>query len=394
MKILQLNPAFYPAFAYGGTVNVSYNLAKALAKRGHDVTVFTSDTIDKHTRQNDLYVEHEGMKIFYFRNVSNLLAWHRYLLYPGLIRALKDHIQDFDIVHLHGTRNFQNIIAAHYAKKYGIPYVIQPHGSLPKIVAKQKLKMIYDVFWGKDILKSASKIIAVSGSEVEQFRQVDIPDEKINVIPNGINDVSPTDLPPAGQFRERYDIHEKHIILYVGRIHKRKGIDFLIHAFNSFIQTWTGDDVTLVIVGPDDGYRSTLENLVEQLGLSEKARFIGYAPTLTAAYQDADVLVYPSIYEIFGLVPFEALLCGTPVIVTDDCGCGELIEEAECGYLVHYGDVAGLSETLRKALDHPDVNTRMVEAGRRYVEEHLAWENVVKLVEEMYENVVVPKHQC
>jgi glycosyltransferase involved in cell wall biosynthesis len=334
------------------------------------------------------------MKIFYFRNVSNLLAWHRYLLYPGLIRALKDHIQDFDIVHLHGTRNFQNIIAAHYAKKYGIPYVIQPHGSLPKIVAKQKLKMIYDVFWGKDILKSASKIIAVSGSEVEQFRQVDIPDEKINVIPNGINDVSPTDLPPAGQFRERYDIHEKHIILYVGRIHKRKGIDFLIHAFNSFIQTWTGDDVTLVIVGPDDGYRSTLENLVEQLGLSEKARFIGYAPTLTAAYQDADVLVYPSIYEIFGLVPFEALLCGTPVIVTDDCGCGELIEEAECGYLVHYGDVAGLSETLRKALDHPDVNTRMVEAGRRYVEEHLAWENVVKLVEEMYENVVVPKHQC
>jgi len=394
VKILQLNPAFYPAFAYGGTVNVSYNLAKALAKRGHDVTVFTSDTIDKHTRQNDLYVEHEGMKIFYFRNVSNLLAWHRYLLYPGLIRALKDHIQDFDIVHLHGTRNFQNIIAAHYAKKYGIPYVIQPHGSLPKIVAKQKLKMIYDVFWGKDILKSASKIIAVSGSEVEQFRQVDIPDEKINVIPNGINDVSPTDLPPAGQFRERYDIHEKHIILYVGRIHKRKGIDFLIHAFNSFIQTWTGDDVTLVIVGPDDGYRSTLENLVEQLGLSEKARFIGYAPTLTAAYQDADVLVYPSIYEIFGLVPFEALLCGTPVIVTDDCGCGELIEEAECGYLVHYGDVAGLSETLRKALDHPDVNTRMVEAGRRYVEEHLAWENVVKLVEEMYENVVVPKHQC
>ena len=67
VKILQLNPAFYPAFAYGGTVNSSYNLSKALAKRGHDVTVFTSDTVDKHTRQRELYLEHEGIKIHYFR---------------------------------------------------------------------------------------------------------------------------------------------------------------------------------------------------------------------------------------------------------------------------------------------------------------------------------------
>jgi len=388
VKILQLNPAFYPAFAYGGTVNVSYNLAKSLAKRGHDVTVFTSDTIDERTRQKDLYVEHEGVKIHYFRNVSNLLAWHRYLLYPGLIRALRDHIQEFDIVHLHGTRNFQNIVAAHYANKYGVPYVVQPHGSLPRIVAKQGLKKLYDAIWGNKILEHASRVIAVSGNEVEQFRQAGIPDEKITVIPNGVNYVSPTDLPPARQFREQYSIHEKHIILYVGRIHKIKGIDFLIRAFNSFIQTWTGDDVTLIIVGPDDGYRSTLEGLVEQLGLSDKVRFIGFMSPLAAAYQDADILVYPSTYEIFGLVPFEALLCGTPVIVTDDCGCGELIKEAECGHLVHYGDVPGLAETLKSALEHPDINKRMVEAGRRYIEEHLTWESVVKQVEEMYESCV------
>ena len=84
--------------------------------------------------------------------------------------------------------------------------------------------------------------------------------------------------------------------------------------------------------------------------------------------------------------PFEALLCGTPVIVTDDCGCGELIKEAECGHLVHYGDVPGLAETLKSALEHPDINKRMVEAGRRYIEEHLTWESVVKQVEEMYES--------
>ncbi|NQS73555.1 MAG: glycosyltransferase family 4 protein [Methanoculleus sp.] len=94
------------------------------------------------------------------------------------------------------------------------------------------------------------------------------------------------------------------------------------------------------------------------------------------------------IERIFSTIPSKSCSARLPVIVTDDCGCGELIKEAGCGYLVHYGDVAGLGETLRSALEHPDVNRRMVEAGRRYIEEHLAWESVVKQVEEMYEGCV------
>jgi glycosyltransferase involved in cell wall biosynthesis len=379
MKILQVIPYFAPR--WGGDVNVCYSLSKELSKLGHDVTIITTDFEYDQGYARSL----ENVKVIPFRRVANL---GMFLYSPEMKGWLRSNIPKYDIVHLHSFRSYQNNIVSKYAKKFNVPYIVQPHGSLPRIVEKESLKQLYDVVWGNEILKSASKIVAVSGNEVGQFRQVGIPDEKITVIPNGVNYVSPTDLPPAGQFREQYSIHEKHIILYVGRIHKIKGIDFLIRAFNSFIQTWTGDDVTLVIIGPDDGYRSVLEGLVEQLGLSDKVRFIGFMSPLAAAYQDADVLVYPSTYEIFGLVPFEALLCGTPVIVTDDCGCGELIKEAECGYLVHYGDVTGLAETLRSALEHPDVNRRMVEAGRQYVEEHLAWESVVKQVEEMYEGCV------
>jgi glycosyltransferase involved in cell wall biosynthesis len=385
MRILQLNPAFYPATSYGGTITASYNLTKALARRGHDVTVFTSDTIDERTRQKGRYIEHEGLKIHYFKNLSNTLAWHRFFFYPGLILALKNQIQSFDVVHLHDTRNFQNIVAVHYAKKYGIPYFVQPHGSLPRIIEKKNLKKLYDVLWGNDILKYASKVIAVSETEVEQFRQAGIPQSKIAVVPNGVDDISLTDLPIPGKFREQQSITEKHIILYVGRIHKRKGIDFLIRAYKLFLQTWTGEDVILIIGGPDDGYRSILETLVEQLGVADKVRFIGFIPSLVTAYQDADVLVYPSTYEIFGLVPFEALLCGTPAIVTDDCGCGEIIKNARCGHLVHYGDEAGLSEVLRYVLTHPEENKEMVESGRRYIEEYLVWDSVVKQMEKTYE---------
>jgi len=379
MKILQVIPFFTPSL--GGSVTIPYQLSHWLAEEGHEVTIITTD----YKYDPDYAQSLENVEVIPFRQVAHLGL---FLYSPGMRGWLKTNISIYDVVHLHNFRSYQNNIVCKYAKEFKVPYIVQPHGSLPRIVEKEGLKRLYDIVWGNGILEHASKIVAVSRNEVGQFRQAGIPDEKITVIPNGVNYVSPTDLPPAGQFREQYGIHEKHIILYVGRIHKIKGIDFLIRAFNSFIQTWTGDDVTLVIIGPDDGYRSVLEGLVEQLGLSDKVRFIGFMSPLAAAYQDADVLVYPSTYEIFGLVPFEALLCGTPVIVTDDCGCGEIIEEAECGYLVHYGDVAGLAETLRSALEHPDVNKGMVEAGRRYIEEHLAWESVVKQAEEMYESCV------
>ena len=385
MKILQLNPTFYPATAYGGTVTVSYNLSKALAKRGHDVTIYTSDSLDEHTRQTESYVEHEGLKIHYFRNVNNSLAWRRFYLYPGIISSLKKHIKSFDIVHLHDTRNFQNIVAAHYAKKNCVPYVVQPHGSLPRIVEKRGLKKLYDILWGNNILEHASKIIAVSKAEVEQFKEAGIPEEKITIIPNGIDATPIDDSPSFGQFRKQQGIKEKYMILYIGRVHKRKGIDFLIRAYSSFLQTWTGEEVTLVIGGPDDGFRPFLEKLVEQLGLKDKVRFIGFVPSLASAYRDSNVLIYPSTYEIFGLVPFEAILHGTPVIVTDDCGCGEIIKEAKCGQLVHYGDEAGLSEALRYVLTHPEENKTMVESGRRYIEEYLVWDSIVKEMEKIYE---------
>jgi len=378
MKILQVIPFFTPSL--GGSVTIPYQLSHWLAEEGHEVTIITTD----YKYDPDYAQSLENVEVIPFRQVAHLGL---FLYSPGMRGWLKTNISIYDVVHLHNFRSYQNNIVCKYAKEFKVPYIVQPHGSLPRIVEKEGLKRLYDIVWGNGILEHASKIVAVSRNEVGQFRQAGIPDEKITVIPNGVNYVSPTDLPPAGQFREQYGIHEKHIILYVGRIHKIKGIDFLIRAFNFFIQTWTGDDVTLVIIGPDDGYRSVLEGLVEQLGLSDKVRFTGFMSPLSAAYQDADVLIYPSTYEIFGLVPFEALLCGTPVIVTDGCGCGEIIKEAECGYLVHYGDVAGLGEKLRYALEHPDVNRGMVEAGRRYIEERLAWESVVKQVEEMYEGL-------
>lgn len=375
MKILQVIPFFSPSF--GGSVTSPYHLSRWLAMRGHEVTVLTTDYQFDPGYADSL----KNITVVPVHSPANLGL---FIYSPGIAAWLKSNIKAFDLIHLHNFRSYQNNIVSKYAYLHHIPYIVQPHGSFPRIMQKERLKRLYDLLWGDDILKHAKKIVAVSHSEEAQFRDAGIPDWKIQIIPNGINLLSVSDRTHKGEFRERLGLQGKRIILFVGRIHKIKGIDFLIHAFNSFVKSRDADDVVLVIVGPDDGYRVVLENLIGELGLSCRVTLVDYLSTVGLAYQDADLLVYPSRYEIFGLVPLEALLYGTPVIVTNGCGCGEIVMEAGCGYLVRFGDVSGLSEMMGYVLNHPEENSRKVKNGQRYIEANLSWESVVKQMEDTY----------
>jgi glycosyltransferase involved in cell wall biosynthesis len=298
---------------------------------------------------------------------------------------LKANIKNFDIIHMHNFRSYQNNVVHYYAKKYDIPYILHAHGGIPRIIEKQNLKKLYDLVWGNKILRDATKVIAVSKVEIEQYKKMCVDDDKIVVIPNGLDVESFKDLPEYGQFRKKYDIKEKHIILFLGRMHRRKGIDFLIKAFSELKQI---EDIVLVIAGPNEGYRTELEKLVKNLNLRDSVKFIDYIDNISEVYQDANVLVYPSLYEIFGLVPFEAIMCGIPVIVTDDCGCGELVREVNCGYLVKYGDVNDLKKKMIHVLENPENGKEMVERGRKYILENLTWEKVASKIEDVYKEIL------
>jgi glycosyltransferase involved in cell wall biosynthesis len=93
-------------------------------------------------------------------------------------------------------------------------------------------------------------------------------------------------------------------------------------------------------------------------------KLLGSIPNELQAYVDADVVVYPSVDEIFGLVPFEAILCGTSMIVTDDCGCGQLIAEVKCGFVVREGHVAELKATIEHLFDNPAAGTERTARGK------------------------------
>lgn len=390
MKILQVTNFFKPSWESGGPARVAYEISKKLIERGHEVTVYTTDGFKSRLNvKTNKSIEIDGMKTYYFRNLSSYLSREMVLPIPYYLpMVVRREIMDFDVIHIHEYRTVLAIVIRYYAKKYGIPYVLQAHGSLPIIIKRQRLKKIFDILFGYRILRDASKVIAVSEAEVKQYKQMSINDDKIVVVPDGIDVEAFRDLPTHEKFREKYDIKEDHMILFLGRIHKRKGIDFLIKSFSELTREMS--DVVLVIIGPDDRYKVEVEKSIKTLNLGNRVKLIGYVDEKDklSAYVDADVLVYPAIFEIFGLVPFEAIMCGTPVIVTDDCGCGEFVEKGDGGYLVKYGDVNDLKENMKYVIENPEEGKETVKRGKKYINENLTYDKVVRKIEMVYKGVI------
>ena len=379
MKILHVIPFFSPKF--GGSVTVPYELSKELAKRNHEVTIITSDF--GFDSQYARTIHDAGVEVIPFHCRANIGL---FLYTPSIKIWLKKNLKEFDIIHLHNYRSFQNIVVRSFAMKYGIPYIVQAHGSVLPFFEKQTLKKLYDFLWGYNILRDAKKVIAVSEIEADQYEKMGMYQFKIEIIPNGLDIPSFRDLPISGTFKSKHGILDKIYILYLGRIHKIKGIDLLVNVFYNLQKEF--DHIILVIAGPDDGYLSDLVELSTQLGINDKILFTGplYENEKREAYLDADILVYPTVYEIFGLVPFEAIMCGTPVIVTNDVGCGKLITTADCGYTFENGNLEDLSEKIKYVLSNKEEVESKIKKGRIFISRNLNWEYNIRKFEQIYES--------
>ncbi len=387
MRILQVTPTFMPS-NFGG-ISLFYNLSKNLTKRGHEVVVYTTDIKDRYSRLTEIQGGRniDGIKVCYYRNISNTLATKYRLSVPrGMSLAIRRKINSFDIIHLHNFRTFQNILIHHYAKKYDIPYVLQAHGSLTTFFHKRWLKRIFDVIWGRRILKDVSKVFALTPIEAEQYKNMGVSEHKIEIVPNGLDLSEFDNLPERGEFRTKYglDANQK-IILFLGRIHRIKGLDLLIKVFSDLAKFL--DDVKLVIAGPDDGYLTSLKKLVADSEISEKVLFTGplYGQEKLKAYVDADVYILPSFYETFPMTLLEAMACGTPVIVTDRCGIVDVIN-GQAGLVVPY-DKDQLRDALLHMLSDDQMRLRFGEKGKLLVREKFNWEKITEQVEGVYRGV-------
>ncbi len=387
MRILHVFDLFSPHG--GGTVDLLYKLSRVLAQRGHEVVIYASD----HRIVPDYIASLPEVKVYPFHCISSLAGFY---IMPGIVKAARDNLKSFDIIHLHCFRSFQNIVVHHYARKYGVPYVLDTHGSLPrtsysKRSLKGPIKWLFDIAFGKRILQDASRVIAENEFGVEEYEDFRVKREKVAVIPLFFPVEEFSNLPASGRFRNRHGIKEKHIIMSLGRIHWIKGLDFLVESFSEL--TRSREDVVLVIAGSDDGYQASLEKQISRLNLADKVLFTGFlgGQDKLAALVDADVVVQPSRYEQAAWAPIEAVLCGTPIIVSKGSGAGEDVTRMNAGYLVEYWNKRQMVKTIELIIDNPaEAHNRVRKAGE-YIMTNLSLSKKVEDYERLYRECITEK---
>ncbi len=382
-------PYFYPAWAYGGIPRLVYGLARAQRVLGHRPTVLTTDALDSTSRASrplGRSVVH-GIQVITLPNLSNWLAYrHQAFLPRGVGRTLRRLEEDPpDILHLHGHRHLLNNAARTFARRTGVPYVMTPNGTLPPIERKVAIKALFDLVLGNQVVRDAARLIAVSRAEVAQFRRAGVPPDRIVEIPNAVDLAEFEHLPEGERFRRRFGVAGPYV-LYLGKLTPRKGVDHLIRAMRHVARR----EVCLVVAGNDMGMQARLERLARRTGVADRVRFVGLltGEDRLSALAGASVLVYPSTWEIFGLVPFEGLMAGTPVVVADDCGCGELVQQARAGLLVPYADPVQLAEAIDRLLENERLRSRMVARGRRFIRRFLSWDRVARMTQAVYTTVL------
>jgi len=389
MHILQVYHVFNPQVT-SGAAKVAYDISNELVKRGHKVVFYASDMNDWLTQGRCGNSIVDGIEVHCFKTTWTLLS-RKIKIYvtPHLGLIPSDEFLKFDIIHLHGYRSFQNVVVYHYAKKHGIPYVLQAHGSLPRIMAWRKLKWTYDVFFGYRLLRDASKVIAFSRVEADQYRSMGVPEEKIAIIPNGIDLSEYAELPPKGSFKKKFNIaKDKKIILYLGRIHKTKGIDLLVRAYAYLKNETNVKDAVLVIAGPDDGYLNEVKALARSLGVYNSIDFTGFISSedKLKALVDADVFVTPSFYG-FPMTFLEACTVGTPIVTTSLGDTLKWIDE-NVGYVTQ-PTPHDLAEAIYRIISDDDLRRKFSRNCMKIVRSNFSIEKVVEKLEKVYEEIVV-----
>jgi len=380
MRIAQVIPYF--ARRRGGPATSTESLSIELSRLGHDVTILTTDVQwDSELRGS---VENANVTVLSF---PHLIEKRQFIFSPSMKAWLKGNGGKFDIFHMHEFRSYQNKIVHDCAVQNHIPYVLQAHGSVLPFFEKTLLKKAYDLVWGESILDDASRVIALNHMEFGQYRAMGVEGGRIEIVSNGIRLEDFQILPERGHFRKMLGIASSDkLVLYIGRIHRIKGIDLLLDAFSE-IEKRIGQ-TRLAIVGPDDGYLPCVNEKIETLGLSNRVLVVDalYGARKLEAYVDADVLVLPSSYEIFGNVLIESLACGTPVIMTDRCGIADLIRDVG-GRVIPY-DTGSLSEALLDLLENDEKRRLLGENGSRLVRERFDWSKIVIEVESLYRKCI------
>ncbi|HSP18323.1 MAG TPA: glycosyltransferase, partial [Myxococcaceae bacterium] len=318
MNLLLVIPYFAPAYAFGGSVTVAETVVHDLLEAGHQVTVATTDVLDEHRRlAPGAPAVPTGARVLRFPNASHALAARLNGYNPRGLRAwLSANAGRFDVVLLQDVYSVLSVAGARAALAAGIPYVLQPLGTLSTAPERGRplVKRAFLALWGRETVRAATALFPCAAHEAEDLREAGAREEQLVAMP------LPLELP----------VHDEQAragrptISFVGRLHLIKGLEPLIEAVA--LARLEVPEVRLEVVGPGDSYRRRLEELARRLGIQDAVRFHGFvdAEEKLRILRSSHVSVLLSRSEGLPMAALEAMACGTPVLLSRGCHLDEV----------------------------------------------------------------------
>ena len=387
MKILMLTWE-YPPRVVGGIARVVYDLSRTLLKDGHDVTVVTYKEGDAPYFEDD-----KGVKVYrvdnYMIHPNNFIDWIMQLNFNLIAKASELISQEgaFDVIHAHDW------LVAYAAKtlknSYNIPIVSTIHATEAgrnSGIHDETQRYINDTEWMLTY-ESSEVIVNSNYMKNELQRLFGLPFEKINVVPNGVNLNLFAGIERDYNFRRKYALDNEKIILFMGRLVYEKGIQHLIAAMPKILQGY--HDAKLVIAGKG-GMLDELRAQVDALGISQKVCFAGYlnGKEVQKMYKAADISVFPSTYEPFGIVALEAMLSENPVVVSDIGGLNEIVQHRENGMKTYCGNPNSIADSILELLYDHKLCADITKKAKNKVRNEYNWSKIAQDTHFTYQKAI------
>ena len=388
MKILMLTWE-YPPRIVGGIARVVHDLSKRLIKDGHEVTVVTyRDSADVPEYEND-----KGVNVYrvdnYMIHPNNFIDWIMQLNFNMLSKATEIINKEggFDVIHAHDW--LVTYAAKSLKNAYDIPIVATIHATEAgrnSGIHDETQRYINDTEWL--LTYEATEVIVNSNYMKNEIQRLfGLPFDKINVIPNGINLSNFTGIERDYDFRRQYAMDNEKIILYVGRLVYEKGVQHLIAAMPKILSNY--NDAKLIIAGRG-GMMDELRAEASNLGLNDKIYFTGYlnSKQVQKMYKCADVAVFPSTYEPFGIVALEAMLAGVPTVVSDVGGLDEIVTHGVDGMKSYAGNENSIADSVTALFYDHQLATNVSKKAKQKVKDQFNWEKIAQDTHFTYEKAI------
>src|SRR5215471_16818593 len=377
MRILHVVPYYFPAVR-GGPILAVHGLCRALAARGHELQVLTTNIDGPEITRAPIAtpVDLDGVQVQYFPcPLIRRLYWA-----PALGRAIHHAIGKVDIVHLHTVFLWPTWAAARAARRGGIPYLLSPRGMLVKDLIARRSRLAKSTWIHlieRSNVEQADAVHLTSQLEATELERFGWRLPRLVTIPNAVDEPSSANGNIASDVKAITS--EQPLVLFLGRLTWKKGLDRLL---NAFAQTQSG---ILAVVGTDENLAPKLGKLAAELRIADRVRILPrtvIGSDKERLFAAARLFVLPSYSENFGNTVLEAMRRGVPVVVTPEVGAAQIVRTSGAGLVVS-GDPEPLGSAIGRLTADLNLARSMGEAGR-HTAARFSWDHVAAQMEDLY----------